>query len=394
LSGATIVNSDLSGTGISAYGRLFLTEQILSDKGPFTLILHTHSGSTVPDNQIVFEIRKGEADTSVLKADADGNLSIAGRLHVGSLQKASHTLDVHGAARISGSMRVLDNTQFFADSGDFGGGSGVIGITDAVKVPVRDPEHGGYLYSHAGDLYWYSSSPDIVKLSGSGEFTNRQKGDYSAGGSRINVASQGLYSQIFAVQLDSVRDSDEFGAYFLQESGAKERGEAFIKTPFPVHRIENNPRGLYKFAISDSRSTGSKNVRLFVGWTDLPMAELLNSDDPQGRYMGLHYSANKSPARYQFIVQNGSSQQRQDTGVNVRPDLPVFFEIAAIDPAISPPWLRMTLYDHEMNILASTTFSKKLPKRKVDLHFAAGIRSIGTGIYGLKHYYGWGENRK
>lgn len=55
------------------------------------------------------------------------------------------------------------NTQLFGDP-SWGGGAGVLGITNATTVPTTNPTGGGILYASGGALYWRGSSGTVTQI--------------------------------------------------------------------------------------------------------------------------------------------------------------------------------------------------------------------------------------
>ena len=54
--------------------------------------------------------------------------------------------------------------QIGATSTQVGGGSGVVGITNAGTVPSTNPSGGGVLYAEAGALKWRGSSGTVTVI--------------------------------------------------------------------------------------------------------------------------------------------------------------------------------------------------------------------------------------
>jgi len=69
-----------------------------------------------------------------------------------------------GATITRGSLLTTGNIQFGATSLQIGGGSGVIGITNAVTVPTTNPTGGGVLYVEAGALKYRGSSGTVTVI--------------------------------------------------------------------------------------------------------------------------------------------------------------------------------------------------------------------------------------
>lgn len=57
-----------------------------------------------------------------------------------------------------------DSIQMFGASASFGGGVGVLGITNAVTVPSSNPTGGGVLYAEAGAIKWRGSSGTVTTM--------------------------------------------------------------------------------------------------------------------------------------------------------------------------------------------------------------------------------------
>ena len=57
-----------------------------------------------------------------------------------------------------------NNIQLGSATGSVGGGSRVIGITDAITVPTTNPTGGGVLYAEGGALKWRGSSGTITTI--------------------------------------------------------------------------------------------------------------------------------------------------------------------------------------------------------------------------------------
>ncbi len=60
--------------------------------------------------------------------------------------------------------RFSSNTQFGSTTGAFGGGGGVIGITNASTVPSTNPSGGGVLYAEGGALKWRGSGGTVTTI--------------------------------------------------------------------------------------------------------------------------------------------------------------------------------------------------------------------------------------
>jgi len=69
-----------------------------------------------------------------------------------------------GAAGNSHGNRLRSNTQFGSTTGAFGGGDGVIGLTNATTVPTSNPSGGGVLYAEAGALKWRGSGGTVTTI--------------------------------------------------------------------------------------------------------------------------------------------------------------------------------------------------------------------------------------
>lgn len=64
------------------------------------------------------------------------------------------------------SLFATTGVQVGAASATFGGGAGVLGITDATTVPTSNPTGGGILYSTGGAPRWRNPSGDVISLDG------------------------------------------------------------------------------------------------------------------------------------------------------------------------------------------------------------------------------------
>jgi hypothetical protein len=62
----------------------------------------------------------------------------------------------------------LKNIQFGGGTTSVGGGSGVIGITNATTIPTSNPTGGVILYAESGDLKYRSSSGGVTLVSNPG----------------------------------------------------------------------------------------------------------------------------------------------------------------------------------------------------------------------------------
>jgi hypothetical protein len=137
----------ITGTGRLGVGRGFATPgakvDVQSDADNFpSLVLRTFGTSSTAD---LFQARR--ASDSAVRTKINANAEIV----------TSETIFLDGAGVQVGSI----NKQF-------GGGDGVIGITNAVTVPTTNPTGGGVLFSEAGSLKWLGSSGSVVNLSALG----------------------------------------------------------------------------------------------------------------------------------------------------------------------------------------------------------------------------------
>ena len=80
-----------------------------------------------------------------------------------SLDSTSGVIETLGGVEVGGSLTVAVNTQLGGAS-QFGGGTGVIGITNASVVPSSNPTGGGVLYVQAGALKYRGSSGTVTNI--------------------------------------------------------------------------------------------------------------------------------------------------------------------------------------------------------------------------------------
>lgn len=74
------------------------------------------------------------------------------------------TLRTNASLTVDLDSRLTRSTQIGSNSLQVGGGSGVLGITNAGTVPTTNPTGGGVLYAEAGALKWRGSSGTVTQL--------------------------------------------------------------------------------------------------------------------------------------------------------------------------------------------------------------------------------------
>jgi hypothetical protein len=116
------------------------------------------------------DIRLGSDTVSRLRVDM--SLGSSGTLTFGdgttadvSLYRTSATtLRTNGSLTIDLDLRSTRNAQFGSNSLQVGGGTGVIGITNAGTAPTSNPTGGGVLYAEGGALKWRSPNGVVTTM--------------------------------------------------------------------------------------------------------------------------------------------------------------------------------------------------------------------------------------
>lgn len=154
---AVASNGDLTGAAQLAgfrYGRF--GSDITFDT-QYALKVVPYLSSTV--GAVIRGVASQTADLLLIQNSAASTLfrvTAAGAMQAASIQGS----DGLTAMGITGSR----NVSFATGTGSFGGGVGVINITNATTSPTSNPTGGGILYSEAGALKWRGSSGTVTTI--------------------------------------------------------------------------------------------------------------------------------------------------------------------------------------------------------------------------------------
>ena len=79
---------------------------------------------------------------------------------------AGTATSITGGSVVIGASNI--NVMLFSQSGNYGGGSGVLGIANCTTAPTTNPTGGGVLYSTLGALAWRDPSGNVVTVKDGG----------------------------------------------------------------------------------------------------------------------------------------------------------------------------------------------------------------------------------
>lgn len=121
----------------------------------------------------------------VLLSTTTGDTGISGT--------SSVNIVIGGQGGVSMARAISTGIQIFSGTPSFGGGTGVLGITDATVIPTSAPSGGSILYSHSGAIETYASAFQFHRLQASPLITQvAQSSDLQA--QKLTIQSQAAFS--------------------------------------------------------------------------------------------------------------------------------------------------------------------------------------------------------
>jgi hypothetical protein len=174
---AGVVKASVSpaGTITSTSALIGLTSQ-LGNATNYGSILSLNTASAANIGMIIRGVASQTGDLQQWQNSAGSNVAT---LSAGGALTINGTMGLNGASLyfVSGDGRILSpsatvnmtiassrNIGMFADSGSFGGGSGVLSMANATTVPTSNPTGGGVLYVEAGALKYRGSSGTVTTI--------------------------------------------------------------------------------------------------------------------------------------------------------------------------------------------------------------------------------------
>jgi len=205
-------------------------------------------------------------------------------------------------------------------------------------------------------------------------------------GAATSMELGGLMNTVAFTDATGRNAMDEYGVYFEQDFSTVSGADQGWYEQVDKTRLDHKPFFSHTFLLPAAVT----NLRMFVGLADITaLGDVSDADDFTVSGIGLQYSTGRADTTFQFLEDDGTTQNITDSTVTVAANTLYTFEV----DAASSTSVVVRIRNADGTVAASATLSTNLPGATVGLRPVFLINPQAAQLHQLRNYKGALETR-